>query len=110
MSGAETVREAEAFLGPLLRCIETDKDGAKLVVAEDFLKRADIPRSDIHGAWKALESLLADPDVSNADLKGMLNRIDIGWKFESPFGANAIAAREHLEAARDALQTWIEKA
>jgi hypothetical protein len=40
----------------------------------------------------------------------MLNRIDIGWKIESPFGADASAAREHLEAAGDALRKWIERA
>lgn len=109
MTGAETVREAQPLLMHVLRCIETDSSGAALVVAEDFLRRTEIYRSDLLTAWKVIDDLLADPDVSNADLKGLLNRIDVAWSMESPFGANALAAREHLEAARDALQKWAER-
>jgi hypothetical protein len=109
MDGAEVVREAEPFLGPVLRCIEADATGERLVIAEDFLKRTNVYKGDVLDAWKCLERLLEDSSVSNADLKGMLNRIDIGWTVQSPFGGDARAAREHLEAARDALQRWTER-
>jgi hypothetical protein len=102
-------REAAPFVSSPLRCVETDIDGARLVVAEDLLKRGGVHRDDVLRTWKTLEDLLSDPSVSNADLKGLLNRVDIGWSVESPFGADAQAAREHLEAARDALQRWAEQ-
>jgi hypothetical protein len=107
--GGSPAREAEPILSSALRCVETDLDGVRLVVADDIRQQAGVQRADVLRAWKALEDLLDNPDVSNADLKGLLNRIDIGWSMESPFGANARAAREHLEAAKDALQRWAEQ-
>jgi hypothetical protein len=102
-------REAEPLVSRALSCIETDIDGGRLVVAEDLRERSGVYRDDMLRAWKALEDLLADPSVSNADLKGLLNRADMGWGAQSPFGADARAAREHLEAAKDALQRWAER-
>jgi len=102
------VREAEPLVASALRCIETDIDGQSLVVAEDLRQRGGVHRDDMLRAWKVLQELLSDPSVSSADLKGLLNRTDVAWGVESPFGANAQAAREHLEAARDALQKWAE--
>lgn len=109
MRATERVREAEPLLSPALRCVETDLSGTRLVVAEDFFKQTGVYKSQVLDAWKVLEHLLDDPAVCNADLKGMLNRIDVGWSIDSPFGADAQAAREHLEAARDALQRWSER-
>lgn len=108
MVGSAVVREAEPLLAPVLRCIDTDQIGDRLVVAEDFLKRTDVCWNQVLEAWKVLDELLQDPSVSNADLKGMLKRIDVGWSIQSPFGAGAHAAREHLEAARDALERWTQ--
>jgi len=101
--------EAEPLISQALRCIETDLDGVRLVVAEDLRQRGGVHRDDMLRAWKALEDVLDDPGVSNADLKGLLNRADAAWTVQSPFGADALAAREHLEAARDALQRWAEQ-
>jgi hypothetical protein len=108
MSGADTVREKQWLVSSALGCIETDISGSRLVVAEDLRLRSDVHRDHMLEAWKVLEELLDDPGVSNADLKGLLNRVDVAWRVESPFGANAQAAREHLEAAKDAIQNWAE--
>jgi hypothetical protein len=106
---AGVVRKAEPLISWALRCIETDLDGVRLVVADDLRQRGGVQRSDVLQAWKLLEDVLSDPNVSNAELKGLLNRTDVAWSVESPFGANAQAAREHLEAARDAMQRWAEQ-
>lgn len=102
MAGAKAVRDAHAALYLPLTCIEGADNYSRLVLAPDFVSNAGLGRWQLEQAVATIDKLLAHPDVGNADIKGMLNRIDQGWSVTSPFGA-----REHLKAARDAIATWI---
>ena len=108
MRGASTVRDAHADLVRVLRCVESVDNYSRLEVAPDFARNAGLNRADFENARKVIDELLADPSVSNADIKGLLNRID-AWQFDSPFGGDAKAARQHLEAAREAIAAWINQ-
>jgi hypothetical protein len=51
-----------------------------------------------------VEQILADPDVTNADLKGLVKRlVGPAWGVEFDFGADAKAARRYLEALSRAI-------
>lgn len=102
MGGAQAVRDAHAVLYLPLTCIESVDNYSRLVLASDFVSKAGVGRWQLEQAVATIDELLAQPDVGNADIKGMLNRIDQAWAVTSPFGA-----REHLKAARDAIATWI---
>jgi len=101
-------RKAEPLLARTLRCIERTDEGAGLALAPDLMEQAELTKSEVRGALLVMDQLLNDPAVSNADIKGLLNRVD-AWQYDSPFGADAKAARKHLEAARDAVAQWIGK-
>jgi hypothetical protein len=67
----------------------------------------NVSRADCDQAVAFIDAVLKDDALSNADLKGLLNRaMGSGWAVTSPFGANAMAARQHLSAARDAIAAW----
>ena len=102
-----TVRAAHPTLVRALRCVDSVENRSRLMVAADFVERSGLERTDFIAALKLLDTILDDPVVSNADIKGMLNRVD-AWQHESPFGADAKAARQHLEAARNAIAAWIK--
>lgn len=101
-------REAEPLLARTLRCVESVDGGTRLAVATDFMEQAALTKSEVSRTLQIMDQLLSDPSVSNADIKGLLNRVD-AWQYDSPFGADAKAARKHLEAARDAIACWIGK-
>jgi hypothetical protein len=72
-------------------------------MADDFAFQLNVTKADCDDAVSFIEAVLADPEISNSDIKGLLNRLANGWDVTSPFGANAKAARTHLKAARDAI-------
>ncbi len=94
---------APTFLNEILHALDPVEGGTSVVIAPDLLPR-DFPRAGLTEAGEFLDRLLADPDVSNADLKGLLNReTSSSWSMEFSFGADAKAARRFLEALRQAI-------
>jgi hypothetical protein len=92
-----------AAFSELLRCMDPVEDGARVAIADDLL-RPDFPKSGFREAVEFLDSLLADPAVSNADLKGLLNRETSSmWAAELGFDSMAMGARRCLEALREAI-------
>ena len=99
--GAET-RPPTAF-SVILRCIDPADDGTSIVIAHDLLD-PDFPQAGFKEASAYLTQLLADPEISNADLKGLLNReTSSAWSMEFGFGADARAARRYLEALQQTI-------
>jgi hypothetical protein len=99
-------RKAEPLLARTLGCVESDAMSA--AVAADFLERAALTQAEMIGSSEMRDQLPADPEVSNADIKGLLNRIN-AWQDDSLIGADAKALRKYFEAARDAIARWIGK-
>ena len=100
MGGA--LRPPAAF-SELLSCADPAGDDAGLVIAADLL-RPDFPKSGFREATDFIDGVLADPAVSNADLKGLLNReTSSAWSLDLGFAGNAKAARRCLEAFRAAI-------
>jgi hypothetical protein len=106
MTGASKARDAHAPLYRVLHCVDVADD--TLCVATDFVAQAGLELWDFQNALSVIDDLLVDATVSNSDIKGMLNRVG-GFQHESPFGADAKAARKHPQAARDAIAAWIEE-
>jgi len=98
---------APANLDKVLACVESVDDYSRLRLAHDFAYQVNITKADCDEAVAFLDAVLKDESLSNADLKGFLNRaMGPGWGMTSPFGANAKAARLHLSAAREAIAVW----
>ena len=106
MGGASAIRDAHAPLYRILHCVDVADE--RLQVATDLVAQSGLKLWDFQNALKVIDNILAHPDVSNADIKGLLNRVG-GFRYESPFGADAKGARKHLLAARDAIAGWIDK-
>ena len=92
-----------AALSVILRCLDSADDGTSIVIAHDLLD-PDFPKAGFKEVFVYLGQLLADPEIPNADLKGLLNReTSSAWSLESGFGADAKAARRYLEALQQAI-------
>jgi hypothetical protein len=75
-------------------------------MADDFAHQMGVSKTDCQEAVVFLSAMLNDETLSNAELKGLLNRASGDWGVTSPFGADAKAARKHLAAVRDAIAAW----
>jgi hypothetical protein len=92
-----------AALSVIFRCLDPADDGTSIVIAHDLLD-PDFPQTGFKEASAYLAQLLADPEIPNADLKGLLNReTSCAWSLEFGFGADAKAARRYLEALQQAI-------
>ncbi len=98
---------APLSLSRVLSCVESFDDYSRLRLADDFAHQLNVGKAECDQAVAFIDTVLDDDTVSNADLKGLLNRaMGPGWGVTSPYGANAKAARQHLSAARDAIAAW----
>jgi len=94
---------APPALHEILHSLDPIDEGTSVAIARDLLGRS-FPKAGFKEANEFLKQLLADPDVSNADLKGLLNReTSSSWSMEFGFGADAKAARRFLEALQQAI-------
>lgn len=101
MMGAH--KRPPAALSVILQCLDPVDDGTSIAIAHDLLG-PDFPQSGLKEASSFLTQLLTDPEVSNADLKGLLNReTSSTWSMEFGFGADAKAARRYLEVLQEAI-------
>jgi hypothetical protein len=90
-------------LSELLGCLDAVEEGTTIAIATDLLN-SNFPDSGFKEAADFLDRLLADPTVSNADLKGLLNReTSSAWAMELGFDPSARGARRCLEALRGAI-------
>jgi hypothetical protein len=90
-------------LSELFACLDPAEEGKSVAIARDFM-RPDFPKTSLTEAAGFLDGLLADDAISNADLKGFLNReISPAWSMELGFDADAKGARRCLEAIREAI-------
>ena len=94
----------------LLGCLDPGNDGTTILIASDLLaQHPSIGRDQLIECDRFLAQLLNDDATSNADLKGMLNRLEGRvWGVQFEFGADAKAARRYLEALRVALARKIQ--
>jgi hypothetical protein len=89
----------------LLGAVDPLDGGREMKLARDLLA----PHSYLNAASLAevktyVDELLADRDIANADLKGLLNRnAGPAWGAQFDFGADAKAARRYLEALSRAI-------
>jgi hypothetical protein len=96
---------APASLSVILRCVDPADNGRRIEIAQDLVVQESLTTKHFAEAGRFLDSLLANPDVSNTDLKGMLKRLaGPVWGAEFEFGADAQAARLYLEALQLALR------
>ena len=95
-----------AALARVLACVESVDDYSMLRMADDFAHQMGLTRRDCDETVAFIDRVLRDESISNADLKGLLNRAIGAWGVTSPYGVNAEAARRHLEAARHAISVW----
>ena len=99
-----SVHRPPAALANLVRVADPTEGGREIAIAKDLLVQDELGRAALTEAQDYIDSLLADASVANADLKGLLNRLD-GWNWRTlfEFGADAKAARRYLEALSRAL-------
>jgi hypothetical protein len=100
------VGRAPPALSFALRCLEQVDDGARLVVAHDLMSVPSLGRLNLEAARTYLQELLADADISNSDIKGILNRTLPYW-YLPQWGRDAKAARAYAEAALFAIREWL---
>jgi hypothetical protein len=92
-----------AAFSQILHSLDPVNGGKSIAIARDLLG-SHFPKQGFVEAGAFLDRLLADPAISNADLKGLLNRETASsWAVEFEFGSDAKAARRYLEALRQAL-------
>ena len=94
----------------LVAAVDPVDGGRAMTVAHDVLKiRAGSEFLGWSEARAYIDALLSDPTLSNADLKGLLNR-SAGpvWGMAFDFGADAKAARRYLEALSKAIAREME--
>lgn len=98
-------------LGQAVRLIafaDPDPTGRRMVLADDLLSgRAEGTRANLEAADRRLAEALADESVSNADLKGVLNRASgktWGVDYDRRF-----TAREFVEEMRRAVQDYLQR-
>jgi hypothetical protein len=84
----------------LLGAVDPVDGGCGMKFARDLLARHDdVTVAHIAEVRAYVDGLLADSDIPNADLKGLLNRCaGPAWDAQFDFGADAKAARRYLEA------------
>ncbi|WP_395647497.1 hypothetical protein [Terricaulis sp.] len=97
---------APAGLGKVIACVESVDNYSRLRMADDFAHQLGVSKVECEEAVSFIDAALKDEKTSNADIKGLLNRVCGDWSYSSPFGADAKAARNHLAAARDAIAAW----
>jgi hypothetical protein len=92
-------------LRTILVILDPTDDGRGVVIPDDLLARhSEIDQNQLLECRKFLDRLLDDKATSNADLKGMLNRLaGRAWHAQFEAGADAKAARLYFEALRSAL-------
>lgn len=92
----------------LINMADPDEAGTGMRIADDLMKaRFSADESSLPICHQRLNGLLADPDVSSAELKGLLNRASAKtWRmqYDRPF-----TPRQFLEALRTALQEYIRR-
>ncbi len=99
-------RAPESF-ARVLACVESVDRYSLLRLADDYALQLRVTKSERDEAVHFLDTLLRDSTISDADLKGLLDRLACGWMLTSPFRAEAEAsARRHIEAVRDAMAAW----
>jgi hypothetical protein len=86
--------------------LESVDNYSRLRMADDFAHQLGVTEADRDAAVRFIDAALGDESVSNSDLKGLLNRLVGAWGVTSLYGADAKAARRHLQAARDAIAEW----
>lgn len=98
-------QRSPASLRTILLTLDPTDDGRGVTIPDDLLARhSEIDRNQLLECRTYLDRLLDDQATSNADLKGMLNRLaGRVWHTQFEVGADAKAARRYLEALRSAL-------
>jgi hypothetical protein len=99
------VLSSPPVLRTILAILDPTDDGRGVVIPNDLLvQHPEIDRVQLGDCHIYLEGVLADEATSNADLKGLLNRLaGHAWSAQFELGADAKAARLYLEALRSAL-------
>lgn len=99
------VHNPPAALRTLLMILDPGQRDEDVVIASDLLARhQELDQDRLRACLRYLDQLLSDESVSNADLKGLLNRLaGRAWSVQWKFGADAKAARQYLEALQSAL-------
>lgn len=103
--GRARVNQPPAVFRAVVNAVDPMHGGREMRIARDLLAHhGEVSQSAFAEAKAYLDGLLADDQVANADLKGLLNR-SAGqlWGIQFDFGADAKAARRYLEALSRAI-------
>jgi hypothetical protein len=96
---------APASLRTILGCVDPTDKGRSMDIAQDLVVGRSLTSRHFQEAGVFIDRLLANPEISNADLKGMLNRLaGPSWGSQFEFGADPKGARQYLEALQRALR------
>ncbi len=104
--GTEKVKQAV----DLINYADPDSSGQHIVLADDLLAGAFGPSPNLsrfRQSAEALAEILADESISNADLKGLLNRASAkmwGAEYERRF-----TPREFLEELKAAIEKYVRR-
>ncbi len=92
----------------LLTCADPDETGEHIVLADDLMSNSSyIFGAALPLALEALTAVLADESISNAELKGLLNRAtDKTWGWEY---ARIFTPREFLEELKLAIENYLRR-
>ena len=91
----------------LINVVDPDEAGMGMRIADDLMKARYGDDSALPICLERLESLLADTNVSSAELKGLLNRAsNKTWSIQYD---RAFSPRQFLEALRTALAKHIRR-
>ena len=103
--GRSRVDQPPGVFRELLLVIDPAEGGREIQIASDLLgARSDMGPARLAEAKAYVDALLADPDVTGSDLKGLLSRsAGAAWGIQFDFGADAKAARRYLEALSRAI-------
>lgn len=89
----------------LINYAEPDETGLRMVMAADLMRDL-ITRTRLEAGLANLDQVLADENLSAAELKGVLNRVSGGvWGMEY---ARPFTPREVLEELRTAIRRHLE--
>lgn len=103
--GRARLDQPPAAFRVLVNAVDTVNGGREMKLARDLLAHhGEVSKSAFAEAKAYVDALLADDQIANADLKGLLNR-SAGpvWGIQFDFGADAKAARRYLEALSRAI-------
>ena len=91
----------------LINAADPDEAGTGMRIADDLMKARDGDDSALPICLQRLDGLLADTNVSTAELKGLLNRAsNKTWGIQYD---RAFSPRQFLEALRAALEEYIRR-